>query len=135
MEHQLTLYQSGNTSVQLWFLANHCLSPRSTNSVLSFLDPNKVVLMHLLYSICVPTLTYAADVKLFPAAEMNACNVALNNAIRRIFSFQRWESTRALRQQLNYQNVYEIFESRRSRFANKCQHSSNQVIAYLTNKL
>ena len=91
--------------------------------------------MHLLYSICVPTLTYAADVKLFPAAEMNACNVALNNAIRRIFSFQRWESTRALRQQLNYQNVYEIFESRRSRFANKCQHSSNQVIAYLTNKL
>ena len=78
---------------------------RSTNSVLSFLkSPNELVLMHLLYSICVPALTYAADVKVFSSAEMNSCNVALNNAIRRIISFQRWESTRSLRQQLNLQN-------------------------------
>ena len=109
---------------------------RSANSVLSFLKcPNEVVLMHLLYSICVPTLTYASEVKLFSAAEMNNCNVALNNVIRRIFSFQRWESTRSLRQQLGYQNIYEIFASRQSRFAYKRQHSSNQVIAYLSNKL
>ena len=109
---------------------------RSTNSILSFLKcPNELVLMQLLCSICVPTLVYAADVKFFSAAEMNHCNVALNNAIRRIFSFKRWESTRSLRQQLNYPNIYEIFESRRIRFASARQRSSNHVIAYLTNKL
>ena len=109
---------------------------RSTNSILPFLkSPNELVLMQLLYSVCVPTLTYAADVKVLSASEMNSCNVALNNAIRRIFSYQRWESTRSLRQQLNYPNIYEIFESRRIRFASARQRSSNQVIAYLTNKL
>ena len=51
------------------------------------------------------------------------------------FSFKRWESTRGLRQQFSNQNIYEVFETRRSRFAHKLQKSSNQVIAYLNNKL
>ena len=109
---------------------------RATNSVLSFLQkPNEMVQMQLLYSICVPLLTYASDVKEFSNADMHTCNVTLNDAIRRIFSFHRWESPRALRQHLGFHNIYEIFHMRQSRFFIRRQRSSNHVIAYLTNKL
>ena len=83
---------------------------RSANSVLSVQrKPNEFVQMKLLYSMCVPILSYAAEVKLFKYSEMHSCNVALNDAIRRIFSFNRWESPRELRQQLSLPNLYEIF--------------------------
>ena len=109
---------------------------RSANSVLSAIrKPNEMVQMHLLYSMCVPILTYAADVKEFKHADMLSCNVALNDAIRRIFSFHRWESPRDLRMQLNYPNLYEIFHSRKALFEEKCKKSSNGVIAFLANKL
>ena len=66
---------------------------------------------------------------------MHKCNVALNDSIRRIFSFQRWESTRQLRQQLEFPNIYEIFESRRSRFTLKNMNSDNFVVRELTRSL
>ena len=109
---------------------------RSTNSVLSSLKkPNELVLMNLLYSMCVPILTYASEVKVFKYADMHSCNVALNDAIRRIFSYHRWESPRQLREQLNFPSLYDIFHTRSALFLEKCQKSSNEVIAYLTNKL
>ena len=87
---------------------------RSFNSLLSAVQkPNEVVLMSLLYSNCVPCLTYAAEVKVLTSSEIHDCNVALNDSIRRIFSYIRWESTRTLRQQLNFQNVPEILSARR----------------------
>ena len=73
--------------------------------------PNDLVLMQLLYTVCVPSLTYCAEVKELSSRDMNDCNVALNNAIRFIFSYNRWESTRHLRQELKYPNIYEIFHA------------------------
>ena len=97
---------------------------RSYNSLLTAVQkPNNLVLMNLLYSNCIPSLTYAAEVKDVPNREMQNLNVALNNAIRRIFSYNRWESTRLLRQQLGYPNVTEIFQKRRRRFIAKSQQS------------
>ena len=53
---------------------------RSFNSLLSALrKPNESVLMSLLYSNCVPCLTYAAEVKDLTSKELNDFNVALNN--------------------------------------------------------
>ena len=105
---------------------------RSYNSLLSAVrKPNSLVLMSLLYSNCVPSLTYAAEVKDIPNREMQSLNVALNNAIRRIFSYNRRESTRALRQQLGYPNVTEIFQNRRRHYIDNCQHSENSVIRFL----
>ena len=75
--------------------------------------------MNLLYSICVPNLTYCAEVKDLSSANMHKCNVALNDSIRLIFTYNRWESTRHLRQQLNFPNIYEIFHSRKCRFLEK----------------
>ena len=43
--------------------------------------PSDMVLMRLLYSICVPHLTYAADVKHYSSTEQHKCTMALNNAI------------------------------------------------------
>ena len=108
---------------------------RSFNSLLSVVrKPNELVLMRLLYSNCVPCLTYAAEVKDLTSRELNDCNVALNNAIRRIFSFNRWESTRFLRQQLGYPNVTEIFSAQRNRFVKGCQkiNSPNEVVRQLS---
>ena len=71
----------------------------SSNSILrAVCRPNELVLMKLLYSVCVPSLTYCAEVKDLSSSDMHACNVALNNSIRHIFSYNRWESTRHLRQ-------------------------------------
>ena len=105
---------------------------RSINSILSiFRKPSELVLMNLLYSNCVPCLTYASDVVEFSCAEMRQCNVALNDAICRIYSYNRWESTRMLRQQLGFPNVYEIFSKRRENFIDRALKSDNSVIASL----
>ena len=62
---------------------------RSANSVLSVQrKPNELVQMKLLYSMCVPILSHTAEVKVFKYKDMHNCNVALNDAIQRIFSFR-----------------------------------------------
>ena len=100
---------------------------RSFNSLLSAVQkPNELVLMNLLYSNCVPCLTYAAEVKDLSNAEMQQSNVALNDSIRRIFSYNRWESTRTLRQQLDFPNITEIFHSRREKFVSQCLRLKNR---------
>ena len=65
--------------------------------------------MHLLYTNCVPTLTYACSTKTFSAKERQQCTTALNNAIRWIFAFHRWESVRSLREAFHYKSTVEIF--------------------------
>ena len=105
---------------------------RSINSILSVMrKPDKLILMNLLYSNCVPNLTYAADVVEFSSNDMRTCNIALNDAIRRIYSYNRWESTRSLRQDLGFPNVYEIFSKRSKSFLEANLQSSNCVIARL----
>ena len=123
---------SGTT---LSFSTSNELGPfsASSNSILrSLKKPNELVLMNLLYSNCVPNLTYCAEVKELSSAEMHKCNVALNDCIRRIFTYNRWESTRQLRQQLNFPNVYELFYSRKKQFLKKNARCSNDVIRLIT---
>ena len=83
---------------------------RATNSILNVLHkPSEEVSMQLLYTNCVPILTYASAVKILSAKEMTSCTVALNDAIRKIVSFNRWESVRSLRESFGYKSLYEIF--------------------------
>ena len=61
----------------------------SANSILnSMTKPKENVLMQLLFSNCVPRLTYGAAVKDLSASEKQQVNVAVNNGIRRIFKFR-----------------------------------------------
>ena len=110
---------------------------RSFNSLFSSMQkPNELVLMNLLYSNCVPNLTYNAEVKdvsaiTRPTKELQELNTALNNAIRRIFSYNRWESVRHLRQQLSFPNVTEIFRNRRRKFLTKCTKLDNDAVRFV----
>ena len=58
---------------------------------------HELVLKHLMYANCVPSLAHAAELKTIPSNELNDCDVVLNNGFRRIFAYNRWESTKYLR--------------------------------------
>ena len=105
---------------------------RAANSILySRVKPHNDILLKLLYTNCVPILTYAAAVKDFTAADMYRCHVAVNNAIRKIFSFAVWQSVRHIRLSHGYDCIYTIFATAKSKFLAKASCSSNDVISYI----
>ena len=90
-----------------------------------------VLTMNLLFSICVPIITYACDVAVFHYREKESLHVAVNDAIRKIFSYNRWESIRTLRESLGYQSVTEIFAKRKHTFESQLPHIGNAVLSFL----
>ena len=67
----------------------------SANTILNVLNkPSEHVLSKLLYCNCIPISTYTSEVKRHNGREMTSLDVALNDCIRKIFGFHRWESTR-----------------------------------------
>ena len=68
----------------------------------------------------------------FSSSEMRSCNTALNDAVRKVFSYQRWESIRHLRQTMGYPNVYDIFSRQSTRFLNANLESCNNIIRLTT---
>ena len=76
---------------------------RSSYSILNVLnDPSKDVQMKLLYSICVPNITYACDVVDYGNNDMQSLHVAVTDAIRKIVGYNRWESVKAIRESYGY---------------------------------
>ena len=70
---------------------------RSSNSILSVLHgPSNDVQMKLLYTICVPNITYACEVATYNHKDKESMHVAVNDAIRKIYSYNRWESVKEL---------------------------------------
>ena len=107
---------------------------RSANCILSSLrKPKEQVLMRLLYSYSVPILTYACEVKAYSHLDMSKCNIALNDAIRRIFSFHRWESIRTLRGEFGYKDLTTTFAIRRRNFMSMLSHIDNKTVSSLHN--
>ena len=105
---------------------------RAANSILySRVKPHNDILLKLLYTNCVPILTFASAVKDFNAADMYRCHVAVNNAIRKIFSFAVWQSVRHIRLSRGYDCIYTIFATAKSKFLAKASCSSNSVISLL----
>ena len=79
---------------------------RSSNSILNVIrSPNVDVQMKLLYSICIPNLTYACEVVSYDDNDMRSLHVAANDAIRKIFGYDRWQSIRTLRDSRGYSSV------------------------------
>ena len=105
----------------------------SVNSILSsMIRPNEHVQIQLLYSNCVPKLTYGAAVKELSAAEKQQLNVAVNNAVRRIFGFRRWESIRQLREFYDFQSIEVLFAKAKSRFESSLINHGNTVLRFLS---
>ena len=73
-------------------------------------------------------LTYASSVKCFSSKDMADCTTALNDAIRKIFSFNRWESVRVLRMNFGYKSLVEIFAIASKKFLSSLPHHDNSII-------
>ena len=107
---------------------------RSWNSIANGRSrPSKDILLRILYTNCVPVLTYACAVKEFSASEMNSCHVAINNAIRNIFSFDIWQSVRQIRETRGYKSIYEIFQVANTKFSRDMFSSSNHITNHIAN--
>ena len=105
---------------------------RASNSVLNQLhSPDETVLMHLLYAHCVPCFTYASAVKDYSGRQMTECTVALNDAIRKIFTFQRWESVRVLREGFGYSALCDIFAKAKKKFDLSLPCHANATVSRL----
>ena len=105
---------------------------RTSNTILNVIrKPSNKVMMKLLYSIAVPNLTYASDVIVFK--DMHRLHVATNDAIRKIFGYDRWESVTDLRQSEGYSSITEIFAERRKTFETRLSSIGNSLIHSLAN--
>ena len=84
--------------------------------------------MKILNSICVPKLLYACEVKDLASSDILRLNTAVNDAIRKIFSFSRWESTRELRSNYGYLSISETFQKRKSNFLRRIPSMGNSIV-------
>ena len=106
---------------------------RSSNSILNVLGgPSEIVQMKLLYNVCVPIITYACDVVVFHHKEIQSLHVAVNDAKRKIFSYNRWESIRTLRESCGYLSITELFAKRKRSFEGQLPHIGNTVLSFLS---
>ena len=111
-----------------------CAFYRSSNSILNVIRcPRTAVQMKLLYSICVPNLTYACEVVSYSDKDMKSLHTAANDAIRKIVGYNRWESIRSLRESHGYDSITEIFANRRSKFEKHLSRIGNSFITRLSN--
>ena len=105
---------------------------RASNSILRVLDnAHEMTQLTLLYTNCVPIISYACGVKQFSSAHMTDCNIAVNNALRKIFGFNQWQSIRTLREMSGFPSLHDIFEKARKRFLASCRVHSNPVVKFL----
>ena len=95
--------------------------------------PSEDVLMKLLYAKCVPIMTYSCESISYSTKQFNSLNVAMNNCIRRIFGYNRWESVRFLRLSMGYPSITDIFYRRRERFLQNIPLIGNPTLHSLIN--
>ena len=109
-----------------------CSFYRASNSILNVLNkPDEIISMKLLFTNCVPVISYACAIKEYSSREMSNCNVAINDAIRKIFSFKRSESVRELREFCGYDSIYEIFFKAKQKFQSSLIKHRNSIISSL----
>ena len=119
----------------LKFSSNECLRSffGAVNSVMTVLTrPSENVLIQLLYSNCVPILTYGAAIRDLSAAEKHQFNVAINNAVRAIFKFRYWQSIRQLREFYHYDPIEVMFAKARKQFLLSIRTHRNGVLRFLS---
>ena len=104
----------------------------SANTILNTRNrPSEPVQLKLLYSMCVPNITYASEVLCYSSKQMHMINVALNDCLRKIFGYNRWESVRFLRLSSGYPSITDIFHQRSRRFDARLSTIRNDTLRYL----
>ena len=109
---------------------------RASNSILrATTKPSEEVMLQLLYSCCIPILTYASAVKDFSSRQLQNCSTAVNDALRLIFGFNRWESVRTLRESFGYKSLVELFQRAKNKFDSSLRSHYNPIISHLARNL
>ena len=104
---------------------------RAANSILNVLtDAHENVLMSLIYTNCIPIISYACSVKEYPSSETTDCNTAIDSVIRRIFDLRWRQSVRLLRKISGYKSIYIIFAEAKNKFLTQAETHSNPVVRY-----
>ena len=93
--------------------------------------PSEEIQLHLLYSNCIPILTYACAVKEYQSRQMQDCSTAVNDALRLIFGYNRWESVRTIRESFGYKSLTELFHSTKRKFNMSLLSHRNSVIKHI----
>ena len=107
---------------------------RAVNAILGSLQgAHEHVLLNLLYCNCVPIITYACAVKDYSNSDMSDCNLAINNAFRKIFGFTQWQSIRVLRETFGFKSIYVIFKEAKDNFRSTCSSHCNQIVRFIAN--
>ena len=70
-------------------------------------------------------------IKDLTANEKQRLNVAVNNAIRRVFGFRRWESIRQLREFYGFKSIKVIFANAKQQFLRSLANHNNRVLKSL----
>ena len=106
---------------------------RAVNSIVGALKgAHEHVLLTLIYSNCVPILSYACAVKEYSSSDMSDCNVAMNGALRRVFGFKQWQSIRLLREAFGFESLFTIFKKAQDKFLHSCKSHSNPTVKFLS---
>ena len=104
----------------------------AANTILSApVKSSETVLIKLLYTICVPNLTYACEAIHYSSKQFHDLNVAVKDCFRKVFGCNRWESVRFLRQELDYPSLTEIFRSRSRNFHERMHLLRNDTLNLL----
>ena len=63
---------------------------------------------------------------------MSDCNVAMNNAFRKIFGFTQWQSIRYLRELFGFDSLFIMFKKAQDKFFFLCKSHPNPIINFLS---
>ena len=78
-------------------------------------------------------MTYAFEVIPYSDKQILSLNVALNDCIRLIFGYNRWECVRFLRISMGYPSITDIFNRRKANFSKNMPHIGNPTLRALDN--
>ena len=87
--------------------------------------------MKLIFTISVPHLTYASEAISYTSRQLHPMNVALNDSIRRIYGYNRWESVRYLRLLSGYPSLTDAIHTRTRKFYRRLSRSFNPILRAL----
>ena len=88
--------------------------------------------MRLFFTNCVSVFNYGIEVKEYLARDLTSIHVAMNDGIRKIFGWNRWESVRQLRCSFGYKDIYTVAALRKRKFLQSIPKLRNFLLNSLT---
>ena len=105
---------------------------RSSNCIINSLyKPPEEILMRLYFTNCVSIFTYGIEVKEYVVRDLSNIHIAMNDGIRKIFGWNRWESVRHLRSSFGYKDIYTMITLRKRKFFQSIPRLRNSLLSSL----